>query len=369
MIVTYFLLIAFAISVAITLFIVIMFVWHHFRTKGMAYFGKSQAERARFKKRLARYDRFLRPLLRPIGSALSDPNQFASEYEGIYVPSNSCSQDSFQRAVEYAPRPNDVFVVAQMKCGTTWMQQLVYEVLSRGQGDLSDGGHGPLAAVAPWLEAYNGVSLDEAPLIGASRAKIIKTHLPASLCPYDDTAKYIYVTRHPVSCYRSCVDFFQALSGPLTPPREALLAWFCSDRMWWGSWPNHVEGYWQWAQRRSNVLFFHFEDLKRDLTPVIREVAQFLDCDLTRGERSAVADKCSFSYMKSHEAQFEMIPPSFFSANETFFKSGSIQRHADVEATQKERILAFCRESLTEATYPVARFYPDVKADGRWKTV
>lgn len=350
-----------AIPILPALFVAAVFIWHHLNTRGLAYFGRSQAERERFRRTLARLGRILRPLLRPFGARLSDPNRFASAYHGVYVPDNSCNAKSVERAVNYTPRPNDIFVVTQMKCGTTWMQQLVYETLCRGRGDLSDEGHGHMAAVSPWLESFNGVSVDEAPLVGAAQARIIKTHLPASLCPYHHNAKYIYVTRHPVSAFRSCVDFFRANAGPLTPPDEALLEWYCSDRMWWGSWPEHVEGFWKWAQARRNVLFFHFEELKRDLPAVVRRLARFLECELSDDEVARVVEKGGFEYMKAHEAQFEMmIPPSFFSAEATFFKSGSGRRHEEASVQEHQRIGAFCRQRLTNGQYPMADFYPDL---------
>lgn len=345
-----------------------LFVWHQLNTRGLAYFGRSQEQRAAFRRKLARVGSLLRPLLRPLGARLTDPNQFAFAYEGIYAPSNSCNQTTFSRAVHYAPQAKDIFVVTQMKCGTTWMQQLVYELLSQGRGDLSDAGHGHMAAVSPWLESFNGVSVAEAPLVGqvsagVAPARIIKTHLPASLCPYGEDATYIYVTRHPVSCYRSIQEFFQANAGPLTPPAEALLDWFCSERMWWGSWPGHVDGFWRWAEARRNVHFFHFEELKRDLPTAIGRLARILQMEIGEETLARVAHKGSFDYMKAHEAQFEMMmPPSFFSADATFFRSGSAQRHEEVAAAQKVRIMAFCREQLAGGAYPLARFYPDVAA-------
>jgi hypothetical protein len=360
----YFLLIVLGVPILMVLFVIGMFGWQYFNTKGLAYFGRPQAERQRFKQQVARYSRFIRPLLRPLAACATNPNQFTISYDSIRAPSNNCNAKSFAQAVHYAPQPNDLFVVTQMKCGTTWMQQLAYEVLLHGHGDFSDAGHGHLYATSPWLESFNGVSVADAPLLGRSQARLIKTHLPATLCPYDESAKYIYVTRHPASCYRSCVDFFRSVSGPFTPPDDALLDWFCGDQMWWGSWPDHVAGFWQWAQMRPNVQFVHFEEMKRDLSAVIRRVAAFLDVSLTDAELTQVAEKCSFDYMKAHEEQFEMMPPNFLASGDTFFKSGSLQRHAAVAPAHKARILAFCRERLTGSDYPLAQFYPDVADNG-----
>ena len=348
---------------AFIIFVIVAYGWHYVNTRGMAYFGRSAAERARFREQLASVGRVLRPFFRPIGRRSTSPNTFAFAAGDVHLPSNVANRQSFDRAVDYKPQANDVFVATQMKCGTTWMQQLVYEIHARGRGDLSDDGHGHLAAVSPWLESYNGPSVADAPLVGPAQARVIKTHLPADLCPYDRAAKYIYLTRHPVSCFRSCLDFFRDLAGPFTPPEEALLSWFCSDRMWWGSWPDHVDGFWRWSQSRPNVLFLHFEELKEDLPAVVRRLVDFLECDLTENELSRVVEKGSFDYMKAHEFQFEMIPPNFFSAGSTFFKSGSAQRHEEATAVQAERIMAFCRDRLAQSPYPLGRFYPDVRGD------
>ena len=349
-----------ALPAALILFVTTVYAWHYVNTRGMAYFGKPAAQRAQFREQLATIGRLLNPIFRPFGQRRGSPNTFAFAAGGVHLPSNVSNRRHFQRAVRYQPVPNDVFVATQMKCGTTWMQQLVYEVHAQGGGDLSDDGHGHLAAVSPWLESYNGVTIEDAPLIGPAQARIIKTHLPATLCPFDEAAKYVYLTRHPVSCFRSCLYFFRDLGGPFAPSEEALLNWFCSDEMWWGSWPDHVEGFWQWSQAQSNVLFLHFEELKRDLPAVIGRLAHFLEVDLAESELAHVAEKGSFRYMKTRETHFEMIPPNFFSAGSTFFKSGSLQRHEEADRAQRERILTFCREKLDGCAYPIGRFYPDV---------
>ena len=131
--------------------------------------------------------------------------------------------------------------------------------------------------------------------------------------------------------------------------------------MWWGCWPDHVKGYWDLAQRRPNVLFLHFEEMKQDVTPIVRRVADFLECQLTEEEASAVVYKCGFAYMKEHEEWFEMSPPTLFSYRHSFFVSGSSQRHASVEPAQCEQILEFCRAHLDDSTYPISRYAPEIR--------
>lgn len=54
-------------------------------------------------------------------------------YSGVQGPSFSCSEESFRKACTYDPDENDIFVVTQMRCGTTWMQQVVFQILTKGQ--------------------------------------------------------------------------------------------------------------------------------------------------------------------------------------------------------------------------------------------
>jgi hypothetical protein len=338
------------------------FRWEAAHTSGMAYFGKPILERRRIKRRIRRYSRPILPLVRLVAIAnrprLAMP---AFEYEGVFGPPKVSSPEVFARAKAYQPRLEDVFVVTQMRCGTTWMQQVIFQIVTRGQGDLSDAGHGHLYAMSPWIDALHCVTVEGAPLVGRPPTRIIKTHLPIELCPYGELAKYVYVTRHPVSCFASIVDYNRSLLGPLMPSVTVLADWFCSDRMYWLPWPRHVVGWWKWAQSRPNVLFVHFEEMIRNFSGVVDRLERFLNVTLSDDERRLVAEKCSFAYMKAHEELFEMATPTMFSVNGgEYLKSGKEARHEDVTPAIREQILDYCRTALDRGEYPAGRFYPDL---------
>lgn len=341
-------------------YLVWYFQWVSRQTTGIAYYGLPLAGRRALKRRIRRYSVPVRPLVRLLALVTRQRSTMPSfEYEGVAGPTNVSSAEVFARAKQYAPRPEDVFVVTQMRCGTTWMQQIVYEIVTRGQGDYN-GHDGHLYAISPWIDAVNSVSMQDAPLVGDRPTRIIKSHLPTDLCPYSPEAKYIYVVRHPVSCFASIIDFNRSMIGPLLPPVDTLADWFCSDRMYWGSWPRHVNGWWQRAQRHDNVLFVHFEEMKRDFGAVRDRVARFLGCTLTAEEQRRIDERCSFRYMQEHEESFEMAPPTMFSVTGgKFMARGTASRHGDVSAALGDRILAYCRESLRDAEYPASLYYPD----------
>jgi hypothetical protein len=333
--------------------------WYEAAVRGTGYFGRPSAERRAFAEDVARRAAPLRRVAAALAAVVPSRFPDGGELRGIRGPIQ-CGTAEFERAAGYRAGARDVFVATQMKCGTTWMQQLVYEVLSRGRGDLSDAGARHLYAVSPWIEARWSVRLEDAPPVGPSARRVIKTHMPTPLLPIAPQARYVYVTRHPVACFASCADFVGMLMGPAAPSHERLLSWFCSERMWWGPWPDHVDGWWRAAQSHPNVLFVHFEEMKADLAGVVDRVADFLGEPLSADERAAVVQKSSFDFMKVHEERFTMAPPTPFQGGGSFLRSGRADRHADVGAAERERILAFCRERLRGAAYPAARFYPDL---------
>ncbi len=347
--------------VLLTVYLAVMLRWEDEQTVGLSYYGRPPAERARFKRRLRFHAALLSPLLWLNGRmARLDFRRARIQHKGVSAPSGSCSKESFEKAETYQPRPEDVFVVTQMKCGTTWMLHVVYEILNRGHGDLVETGTA-LHAVAPWIEGRKAVPVEQAPLVGTERAsRIIKTHLPAQLCPWETRARYIYVLRHPASCFASCVDFVRTNVGRMAPELPAFEAWFRSPEvMWWGTWSDHARGWWARAAG-PNVLFVHFEGMRRDLPAIIRQVADFLGiAPLTEEEVAAVAHKSGFQYMQEHQECFEMHPPHLLQTNAAMFVRGTADRHKDVPPDVRQRILAWAARELA-AEPALLRKYPDV---------
>jgi hypothetical protein len=350
-----------ALAVAAFIYLAWYVRWEARQTRGMAYYGRPLPARQALKRRIRLLSWPAMPLVRVLARLQRADTPLPSfEYQGVCGPPKVSSPEVFARATQYRPRREDVFVVTQMRCGTTWMQQLVHETVTRGRGDFGQG-RGHLYAISPWIDAANGVSIEGAPLLGEPPTRIIKSHLPTSLCPYNADAKYIYVTRHPVSCFASIVDYNRTLLGPFMPSLDVFADWFCSDRMYWLPWPRHVADWWDWAETRGNVLFIHFEEMKSDFDGVRNRVASFLGVSLTAAERQLVTDTCSFQYMQAHEEWFDMSPPTMFSAaGGRFMRSGAASRHEDVTPAIRKRILEYCRGALAGRAYPSQRFYPDI---------
>lgn len=329
--------------------------WTEKQTADGVFFLASARHRCRVRARLKRHASILRPYVWLLSQG--QPFRFensAVKHTGVAFPRGMCDENSISRATQYQPTGDDVFVVTQMKCGTTWMQHLVYQILCRGQGDLAASDQ-PLNAVSPWLESNKTVRVEEAPLLGAAARRIIKTHLPSVLCPIEPQARYIYVTRHPVSCFASCTDFLRSSLGPLAPRAEAIESWFLSDQMWFGSWKSHVDGW--LAARRDGlpILVVSFESMKLDIGVVAQRIAQWLDQPtLSTEELSKIEQKCSFAWMRDHADIFEMQPPNLLHSASRYFVSGQSDRHLDVPAEVAERIQSWAGDTLDRLIAAVA---------------
>ncbi|PCI46629.1 MAG: hypothetical protein COB51_06810 [Moraxellaceae bacterium] len=350
---------------SVLIYFVAFMVIVELRTRGDRYFSRPLEERRKMREMIARNAAYIRPVFDFIAKYYRFKSIPVFLYQGVSGPFGMSSKKSYAATVAYEPQANDVFVATQMKCGTTWMQQVVFEILFKGEGDLSDDGYRHMYAVSPWIETdpTSSVPFNKAPLLGENKIRLIKTHMPAQLIQQNDAAKYIYVTRHPVSCFASVIDFVHMLAGPLSPTRQNLLEWYCSEEMFWQRWPDHVEGWWRRSQDHDNVLFVHFEEMKKDLGAVVDRVATLLEVTLTAEERLKVVEKSGFSYMSENEEHFEMFSPNVFSVSEKegrFMKSGALERFNDATEYEKKRINEMCQQCLAEASYPIDKFYPDV---------
>ena len=341
--------------------------WEDDQTVGLNYYGLPPAGRAAFKATLRSHARRLAPILK-LNAKLAklDFARSRIELDGVSGPSGSCSVDSFRQASTYTPAANDVFVVTQMKCGTTWMQHVVYEVLNRGNGNLVESGTA-MYAISPWLEGRKSVPLAQAGAVGTERpSRIIKTHMPVKLCPFSHEARYIYVARHPVSCFASCIDFIDTNVGAMSPDLAAFEAWYTSPGlMWWGTWTDHVKGWWERSKTESNVLFVYFEDMKQDLAAVTRRVTAFLGVEpLNDAELARVVHKCGFAYMQEHQANFEMHPPHILQTNAELFVAGTADRYKNVPPDIRQRVAAWVVQEMAASDFPLAARYPDVVKPG-----
>jgi hypothetical protein len=196
----------------------------------------------------------------------------------------------------WVPRPDDVFIDSFPKSGTTWTQQIVRLVYSRGLIRDSDPA---LHAIIPWLDDSEDLP-DLSVVDTLTSPRVFKSHNPYHLlpCKLTESNRLIYVTRTAkdtaVSMYFHTFGFKMY---EYDEPIEHFIGEFMAGRVEYGPYWTHLSS-WYAQRERSNILVLHYEDMQRDLAATVARVAHFLDQPLTNEEIERIAELSTFSSMK-----------------------------------------------------------------------
>ncbi len=112
---------------------------------------------------------------------------------GVVVP-GFVKQEEVDRLRSFKLYPDDIWVVTFPKCVTTWTQQIVRLINSKGvQNDIE------ISDVVTWLEAGNMFGVRDVDKMARPRA--FMSHFSYNLLPcgpaHTTPCKYIYVIRNP----------------------------------------------------------------------------------------------------------------------------------------------------------------------------
>lgn len=211
--------------------------------------------------------------------------------------SHFISDESYEAGLAFVPRPTDVFISPYSKCGTTWMQQIVHGLRTRGSMDFEE-----ITDVTPWIEIARDIGVDPtADQVAQPRA--FKSHLPWDRIPKG--GRYIVVFRDPQDACLSLYKFFkgwffEAGAIPFDVFARDYYLHRPDDNNYW----HHTATWWE-AAARDDVLAVCFEDLKADLPAQVRKVAGFLGIALDADLLGTVVHQASFDFMNAHNGQFD----------------------------------------------------------------
>lgn len=229
-------------------------------------------------------------------------------------------QPAIQQHIKW--RDGDIVISVPPKSGTTWTMNIVYQLLTGGTDDFQD-----IYAEVPWIEFLGRPDqlfhevLDRLEAMPSGRRRAFKTHSAPPQVPFYEQAtgkgvKYIVVFRNPEEALVSFRPFigqhrnewfdlwqvpkdalyrpdFPAFYADVVDANEMQAMFFGFLASWWP------------LRNKTNVLYLHYTDMKRDRETAIRRVANFLNIESTPEQWSAVLTYTSFEWMKQHESKFE----------------------------------------------------------------
>jgi hypothetical protein len=208
--------------------------------------------------------------------------------------SNFSTPEGWQKGLDYKPDRTDVFIVTPPKCGTTWMQQIVHGLRTRGSMDFDD-----ISRVVPWINMAHDMGIDiHAPQVASPRA--FKTHTPLNELPQG--GKYIVILRNPHDALLSHYHFFENMffeKGSIDITTFAREHYIPGHDIW-----KHILGFWDQRQN-ENVMVFCFETMKADLVGTIERVSKFTGISLDEELRQIVLKQSDIKFMQEHQEQFE----------------------------------------------------------------
>ena len=241
-------------------------------------------------------------------------------------------------------RDDDIVISTYAKAGTTWMQQIVAQLIFNGVEGME------VAEMSPWMDLRIPPPQIKLPAVEAQEhRRFTKTHLPVDALVYSQKAKYIYIGRdgrdvvwsfynHHINAnekWYGALNHSPGLVGPPMPkPGDSIKdyyhEWLERDgHPLWSMWDN--VGSWWNIRNLPNLLFVHFENLKKDMGGEIRRVAAFLDITIDELKWGLILEHCSFDYMKAHATKSVPLGGLFWDGGaETFINKGVNGRWRDV---------------------------------------
>lgn len=210
-------------------------------------------------------------------------------------------------------RDDDIVIGTYAKAGTTWVQQIVAQLLFDGERDLET------AEMSPWMDLrIPPKEVKLAKVEAQTHRRFLKTHLPVDALVFSQKVKYIYIARdgrdivwsmynHQSNANDAWYDALNNTPGrvgpPIERPPESILQYF-DDWLekdgypWWPYWEN-IRTWWD-IRELSNVKLMHFADLKADMPGMIREIADYLEIPVNEEKWDDILHHCSFPFMKEH---------------------------------------------------------------------
>ncbi|XP_015457552.2 sulfotransferase 1 family member D1 isoform X1 [Astyanax mexicanus] len=213
--------------------------------------------------------------------------------------------------------------------GTTWTQEIIDLLLHNGDAEVCK--RAPTVERIPFLEIQapppipSGLEL----LTIMKPPRVIKTHLPIQLVPegfWKNKCKVIYVARNAKDNLVSYYHFDRMNKTQPEPGTwDEYIQKFMKGNLGWGSWYDHVKGYWKEREKR-NILYLFFEDMKENPRREVERIMRYLDLSVSEDVIEKIVQLTSFKVMKDNPmANYTFIPKVVFDHSvSAFMRKGEV---------------------------------------------
>uniref|UniRef100_A0A8C4TLT6 Sulfotransferase n=1 Tax=Erpetoichthys calabaricus TaxID=27687 RepID=A0A8C4TLT6_ERPCA len=237
----------------------------------------------------------------PSNPTTSSERQRLCDVKG--VPLISSMHEIFGRVEKFQAEADDILIATYPKAGTSLIIEIVDSI--RQGGITHKIKTVPNYERTPFLErsSMGTVSAGVDLLKDMPSPRLVKTHLPFQIVPqsfWDKGCKVIYVARNAKDVLVSYF-FFHKIAPPLPHAGtwDDFFESFLSGNVAWGSWFDHVTGWWD-IREKQQILYVFYEDILQDPTREVERVARFLGHTLDKGTIQEIVKHTSFDMMKDN---------------------------------------------------------------------
>ncbi|KAM9143846.1 LOW QUALITY PROTEIN: uncharacterized protein ACDP82_007564 [Pangshura tecta] len=218
--------------------------------------------------------------------------------------------EKWAQVESFQARPDNLLIFTYPKSGTTWISEIVDMIYNdRDEGKCK---RDAIFNRVPFMEMSSPLLCGTEQLAMVPSPWLVKTHLPVQLIPvsfWEQDCKMIYLARNAKDVAVSYYHFYlMAKIHPDPGTWDEFLGKFMAGKVAYGSWYDHVKGWWE-KKKAYRILYMFYEDMKKDPKREIEKVHQFLGKDLKEEMVNKILHHTSFQEMKKNPtANYEMMP-------------------------------------------------------------
>ncbi|XP_065857402.1 cytosolic sulfotransferase 15-like [Euphorbia lathyris] len=280
-----------------------------------------------------------------------------SLYQGFWCPTMAIDGiSSFQKS--FQAQDTDIIIASNPKSGTTWLKALIFSITNRTQYTslntplLTTNPH----VLLPFLEYHLFVDNLNPDLTDMPSPRFISSHFPFLALPESikqSNCRIIYICRNPFDsavslwhhCGITCKDFKISV--------EDFCDMYFKGRGWYGPYWDNVLGYWKESLENPNkVLFLKYEDMKEDIAPCLKRIAEFIGHPFSEEEEKngvvlEIAEMCSLSKLKNLDVNKNGVVVHDY-PNKVFFRKGEVGKWVDhISPSKKQQLENVMHEKLS----------------------